>query len=500
MLPRLPLEYPSDAKTLPLLIHGYVSVKGERSVFQERWSKLPDSVAPFYVDKAHRDATRHDLETEGLTVISESQLGFSVTGPSEAYEAITGGRVQAKEKLMVAEEGCTRYVTHLDIVGPAQPATLGAGRVQSDNLKIDGLFLERPKVYNAVYPSPDPPVVSRFYLRLPDDLSYLFGAHYAHQAGFRGNGVQIAMPDSGYYRHPFFLAHQYNVKEPIAMVPGTEPGKDPVGHGTGESANIFAIAPDAVLQPIRASNNSGDLVAAVGSLLKAKELKPQIITNSWGGDGPYPPVGQPDEIDLAVALEIRDAIDQGILVIFSAGNGQFAVEPQIPGVLSAGGVYFGADYQLQASNYASGYDSPWFSGVRVPSACGLVGMLPRAQYLMLPVPPGSALDVDESQPDLPDDFFGDGTTASDGWALFSGTSAAAPQLAGVAALILGAFPRLNPAQVIEAMIMSAIDVSWGSCHPRFGRLAAIGNDAATGAGLVNAVTAMRYAFTHFSAS
>ena len=282
------------------------------------------------------------------------------------------------------------------------------------------------------------------------------------------------------------------------MVPGTEPGKDPVGHGTGESANIFAIAPGAVLQPIRASNNSGDLVAAVASLLKAKELKPQIITNSWGGDGPYPPFGQPDEIDLVMALEIRDAIDQGILVIFSAGNGQFSIEPQIPGVLSAGGVYFGHDYQLQASNYASGYDSPWFGGVRVPSACGLVGMLPRAQYLMLPVPPGSSIDVDESQPDLPDDVFGDGTTPSDGWALFSGTSAAAPQLAGVAALILGAFPNLKPAQVIEAITRSAIDVSRGNCHPRFRNLAGLGPDAATGAGLVNAVTALHYAFMYFS--
>ena len=125
-------------------------------------------------------------------------------------------------------------------------------------------------------------------------------------------------------------------------------------------------------------------------------------------------------------------------------------------------------------------------------------MLPRAQYLMLPVPPGSSIDVDESQPDLPDDVFGDGTTPSDGWALFSGTSAAAPQLAGVAALILGAFPSLKPVQVIEAMTMSAIEVSRGTCHPRFGNLAFIGPDAATGAGLVNAVTALRYAFTHFS--
>jgi subtilisin family serine protease len=230
--------------------------------------------------------------------------------------------------------------------------------------------------------------------------------------------------------------------------------------------------------------------------MKAKELKPQIITNSWGSDGPYPPPpGGPDEFDRAFALEVQDAIEKGILVIFSAGNGQFGIEPQVPGVLAAGGTYMSENLSLQASNYTSGYKSPWFEDVIVPTVSGLVGLLPRAQYIMLPIQPGCAIDINESQATADDPS--DGTTATDGWALFSGTSAAAPQLAGVAALILGAKPGLKPAQVIEAMKKTALDVSAGRCHPRFNTPAMVGFDEATGFGLVNALEAVRFAKTNF---
>ena len=97
--------------------------------------------------------------------------------------------------------------------------------------------------------------------------------------------------------------------------------------------------------------------------------------------------------------------------------------------------------------------------------CGLVGRRPRAHYLMLPVPPGGEIDVSESEP-APNDS-PDGTMPNDGWALFSGTSAAAPQVAGAAALILGAKPGLKPPQVIEALTETATDITAGCCHSRF---------------------------------
>jgi subtilisin family serine protease len=373
---------------------------------------------------------------------------------------------------------------------------LGHGKVKSSKLQIEGVLIERPRLLQNVFPSPIPPVVDQFHLRVPDDIAVGLGAINAHRNGFRGKGVTVSMVDSGQYAHPFFATHHYDVLPAKTVVPGTSPTKDPVGHGTGESANIFAMSPEATLQPVRAADENGNLVGAIGGFLMAKQDSPAVLTNSWGGDGFYPPSGPPDTYDLAWAAEILDAVENGIFVVFSASNGGFTIEPQVPGVLAAGGVYMTADLAMRASNYASGYPSPWFQNVTVPDVCGLVGLSPRAQYIMLPVQPGCELDIFESQPTTgdPND---DGTTANDGWALFSGTSAAAPQIAGIAALILSAKPGLSPAQITKAMTKTAIDIHTGRCHPRFNFEAQWGHDNATGHGLADASEAVKYAIDHF---
>lgn len=509
----LPRETISD-NPVPDTVIGYASVKGPATVFGPQRAKgIPGATragsrgrgrtaraaAPYHATKSDRDAVEKDLRNAGFTVVAGSALGFSVSGPPGAYEAITGGTLQAREILREIDADCTMYVTHLDIVGPGQPKALGCGKVRSAKLKVDGLVLERPRFNHAPFPSPLPPPSPKHHLRVPGDVAVALSAVAAHQAGHRGDGVLVAMPDSGQFRHPFFTANGFNLRQTITVVPNTNPAKDPVGHGTGESANIFAAAPGAILQAIRASNAAGVLVGALAGFLTAKELnpKPRILTNSWGGDQPGPPFAPPDEADLAFALEILDAIDQGILVVFSAGNGQFSIEPQVPGVLAAGGVFLDQNGDLRASDYASGYASPFFAGVNVPTVSGLVGMRPRAQFLMLPVQPGCDLDQEESKIDPPVDFTVDGTLPTDGWALFSGTSAAAPQLAGVAALVIGAKPNATPAQVIAALASTAIDITAGACHPRFNNPALPGADVATGAGLVNAAAAVQFALDNF---
>ena len=90
-----------------------------------------------------------------------------------------------------------------------------------------------------------------------------------------------------------------------------------------------------------------------------------------------------------------------------------------------------------------------------------------------------------------------GTTNADGWALFSGTSAAAPQLAGVAALIRSVRPNTPPQQVVQAMTATAIDVVAGRCHPRFNHQAVQAHDIATGFGLADASAAVQFAINNF---
>ena len=492
----LPYVTESD-NPLPDQVIGYVSVQGTKSVFEPGVEALATSARAYHAKQKDISSVRKDLEASGFLILAESKLGLSVAGSPAQFEELTGGEVRPIEQLMQTSRAKREYITCLDIVGSKQPQAMGVGLAKARSSKIDGVFLETPKQFHSVFPSPIPPPTSKYHLRLPGDVAMALGAQGAKQKGYRGDGVKVVMADSGWYRHPYFTSNKYHVLKPLVAIPDTDPSEDPVGHGTGESANIFAIAPGAVLQPIRGTNKAGKFVGVVTAFLKGKALNPQIMTNSWGGDGPYPPARGPSPADLAFAAEVQDAIESGILVIFSAGNGQFSVEPQIPGVLSAGGVFVDRAGALQASTYASGYLSTWFKRNVVPTVCGLVGMQPRAQYLMLPVQPGCQLDVSEAA-DEPEEA-GDGTGSADGWALFSGTSAAAPQVAGAAALVLGARPGLKPEQVIEALSKTAIDVLHGHSFPqRFNEPAGPGRDNATGWGLVNASGAVDYALTTFS--
>jgi hypothetical protein len=455
------------------------------------------SATPFHAEPAARERAKEYARTAGLSVTAESRLGFTVAGTPAAYEQLTTGRIASYEVRQRVAMNQVRLVTHLDIVGERQPAALGIGAAPGEDA-IEAIALERPRAPMRVLPAAaEPPTVTAFHLTLPHDVARLLNAMPAHNAGEVGRGVQVAMVDTGQAPHAYFTAHDYDVAPTVALVPGTSPAEDPIGHGTGESANVFAVAPGARLRPYRASDRGGDLTAAVAGFLRAKADGPRVLTNSWLGDQDFPPAGSPSQADVIFALEILDAVEQGIVVVFSGGNGQFSIEPQVPGVIAAGGVFAGPDGRLRASDYASGYTSPWVDGVVVPTVSGLVGMLPRAQYLMLPVPPGCAIDVDESRPDPRDpSATADGTTEDDGWALFSGTSAAAPQIAGAAAVLLGARPGLTPARVAEALIRTATDVTTGISHPRFGSRARLGPDKATGAGLVNVSAALDFVLTH----
>jgi subtilisin family serine protease len=93
---------------------------------------------------------------------------------------------------------------------------------------------------------------------------------------------------------------------------------------------------------------------------------------------------------------------------------------------------------------------------------------------MLPVQPGATLDGITPSTGASDD----------GWGLFSGTSAACPQVAGVVALLLEKKPGLSPADVKKKLMDTARDITTGTSGT--GETAGPGNDDATGAGLVDA--------------
>ena len=101
---------------------------------------------------------------------------------------------------------------------------------------------------------------------------------------------------------------------------------------------------------------------------------------------------------------------------------------------------------------------------------------------MLPVQRGSEIDR-----------LNDGTSATDGWAVISGTSAAAPQLAGICALLIERDPTLTPDNIKSLLQRGSIDVVEGKANAASNngtaQNAGVGPDSATGSGLVDAFAA-----------
>lgn len=455
-----------------------ISVGGVSLFDAGRYIRTP-AAAAFASVPAVTEAAAARLRLAGFEVLQKTAQTINIAGSREVYERAFKTKIDSTEVSMA--EGISS--TCLNSPGARLLGLLStAGTPFADVL--EGVALEMPRYFLA--PSPVPPAKVYWHLQLPGNVAQACNATLANAYGVTGRGVKVAMVDSGWFAHPFFLAHNYRAAPVVLGPAAVNPLNDESGHGTGESANIFAVAPEVQLLPVKMN-----FVNSTGAFNEAVALDPDIITCSWGFHRPF----QLSAIDMVLAAAVAAAVAQGITVIFSAGNGQAGFPGQHPDIISAGGAYIGPDGSLLASDYASGFPSAIYPGRRVPDLCGLVGLRPKAMYLMLPVEPGDAIDVGNSGGQHPE---GDETEAGDGWAAFSGTSAAAPQLAGVAALIKQVAPALPPAGVKYALTATARDVVAGSCGPvgdmHTGLPAAAGSDDATGSGLVDAFAAVQAAY------
>jgi subtilisin family serine protease len=443
-----------------------------------------------------REQALEYLERLGFRVTVRGQLSVSVRGSRELFERTFGTRLSparvGHEMNAVPQAASVLY----PLAGaPWEPDPALSGL-------IDDAYIQWPHLYFnqrfAPPPSPLPPRVAGHHLRVPGDVSLLLNVDRVHRAGTTGKGVRVAMIDSGFaHGHGYFVERDYTTSTLLA--PGaTRTDLDGNGHGTGESANLLAVAPDVTFFGIKLDNETDPNLGAsvLEGFQEALRHSPQVISVSLGYDlcPADPATGRRTSNDHLTSLpnglkaleaEIQAAVADGIVVVFSAGNGHVAFPGMMPEVISAGGVFVAEDGQMRASDYASAFASRIYPGRHVPDFCGLVGEAANgAAYIMLPVPPGSELDR-----------LGDGT-AGEGWGVFSGTSAAAPQLAGVCALLLSANPGLTASDLKSVLRASARDVVLGAANAasnedRGGMPAGTGADGATGAGLVDAFAARR---------
>ena len=471
-----------DEPMVPPVVYAEASVRsvGGTSLFSEGASVTRETVPDFHSEPGLVEAAVARLRDAGFGVLQAGWTTVTIAAPAGLYEEVFGTRVVAEERETLKYHGRAGTATYLEC-----PDTEVSGLIDPSGSPlletIEGVALNEP-----VYPqaSASPPSPGYHHLGVPGDVASGLGADEAHGAGFTGRGVRVVMVDTGWYRHPFFDRHGYAAVPAVLGPAATDPDRDEDGHGTGESANLFAVAPEVEFTMVKMNfaNPAGALKAAI-------ELRPDIISCSWATTKANPPLSASDQ---ATTAAVSEAVRRGIIVVFAAGNGCYWGFPgQHPDVISAGGVFLRPDGSFEASNYASGFRSRIYPGRNVPDVCGLVGQKPYGRYIVMPVEPGGKADKTSCGAAYPD---ADETEEDDGWAVFSGTSAAAPQLAGVCALMKQAYPELSPAQAREVLVQSARDVVQGRCSEVWpvdgpegagGHEAAPGPDLATGAGLAD---------------
>jgi serine protease AprX len=475
------MTYLAEDKEEQVYFEAVLPSETGQSLFAPDTYLEPDNLQQFAppAGRAYQAATA--LQALGFQVKQIGTFSISAEGPRGLWERVFGTRVETRSQRLSPSIGEVTYLSHITGAPFSIPSEL-------EEL-VERAYPQRPPI---LFESPLPPRVSYHHLTVPADVATVCRSTPAHKVGATGKGVLVAMVDTGFYKHPFYKWHGYSYQATLSP-DATNIEKDESGHGTAEAANIFANAPDIDFIGIKMGGN------ATLAFKVASDLHPAVMTNSWGYhlvDANNKPLSAlPNFLKPLEAAVIEAARERGITVCFSGGNGHISFPGMMPDVIAVGGAYAqpvltpnGTDFQLEASDYASSFDSQIYPGRHVPDVCGLVGMRPRAIYIMLPVEPGDQIDQGLGGTGYPNK---DETTINDGWAVISGTSAASPQVAGVCALLKQIQPGLSPALIKSILKASARDVTLGkSAHDQ---PAGNGHDGATGAGLVDAYAAYKLA-------
>ena len=241
--------------------------------------------------------------------------------------------------------------------------------------------------------------------------------------GWQGLGVE---PMHGTEVASLIAGHGHNVSG-IPKIAG-QPGKP---------AGVIGVAPDAKILPISlnmVSNAEKSIDEQIPAAVRyAVDHGAQVINLSIGSNK----TTWPKSWDDAFAY----AEEKGVVVVASAGNRgsgitQVGAPATIPGVLTVGGV----DRQREASK---GSSTQGISiGVTAPSN-DMIAAAPGNKYM-----------------------------------IWSGSSASAPLVSGLAALIKSKYPNLSAAQIIQRITESADDTG------------AVGRDPVYGFGIINPLMAL----------
>lgn len=298
------------------------------------------------------------------------------------------------------------------------------------------------------------------------------GAQQAWDAGYRGQGVRVAVLDTGFdLDHPD-LAPNINLAL-SADITGeglqyTLP--DPFSHGTHTAGTVAAadngfgtigVAPEAelVLVKVLEDAGSGSFADIIAGIYHAASVDADVISMSLGALVPRQGLGGVNADLSALANAVNKAItyahQNGSTVIVSAGNdahdldGDGGVVRFNTGMSHAVGISalgpvgwaINPDQDLQPSSYTNygtsmvDFSAPGGDFVYPGNeACTVAGLLRPCWVFDLVF-----------------------STGNGGWYWSAGTSMAAPHAAGVAALIISETGDRDPSHVIQQLRARATD-------------------------------------------
>jgi len=284
-------------------------------------------------------------------------------------------------------------------------------------------------------------------------------------AGYDGTGTVVANMDTGVdYAHPD-LATSWRGGSNSWFDPNNQHSTpyDKTGHGTqtmslmvgGDAGGTsIGVSPGAQWIAVKIFNDSG--VASLSSIHQGFQWLldpdgnpgtndiPDVVNNSWG----YPNLAGQCYTEFSADIDVLKAA--GIAVVFSGGNqGSLgSVSPgDNPGSFAVGAVDSSSNVAASSSRGPSACDGSFFPEVVAP------GVSVRAADLTF------------------------GGVFPDSYASVSGTSFAAPHVAGTMALLRQADPGTSVAQLEQALTDSAVD------------LGVAGADNESGYGMIDAVAA-----------
>ena len=327
----------------------------------------------------------------------------------------------------------------------------------------------------------------------------------AWELGATGAGVRVAVLDTGLNPDHPDLAANVNTTLCASFVSGEDwnvmtapnPGYTSFAHGThvagiiaaaDNAAGVIGVAPEAEIVAVKVLSQYtgyGTWGMVIEGILYAADIDADVINMSLGGDinrrGGWDDNGTPDTDDdvwftasdvaatvNALKRAVAYAHASGAVVVAAAGNSAIdgdhdrdlvSLPAQLPKVLAISAtapIGYGLDPTVDLDNLAS-YSNYGQSEIDFAAPGGDDMNYPAALYFRDYVIGAVPL----------------------GWAWFAGTSMAAPHASGVAALIVGEYPGLRPAQVEARMRQGADD------------LGKPGRDDAYGHGRVNAYESVR---------